>query len=202
MSPANLVSYVRIAIIATFTTCLLVGRPFNPTAGAIVIIFAYWMLDTVDGIVSRWTKTASSFGESIDQTCDRIADFLLSALVVALHPGLALPVSIYLALRFAPDMAVGRCIGSNSALYDAAVSLDGRTVSASGRRRHRLVLEINQILKAAFFYLAIYHTTTFHLQWWMVIAGIINLFPTLRILLAQAHQVCAQSGTDASGHSL
>lgn len=189
LAPANFISGVRAVVIVAFAFALLQGVYIPRVVGGFVILFVYWLMDTMDGAVSRWTGTASSFGESVDQTGDRIADFLFCFVVSAQRHDLASVVALYAVFRFSADMAIGRYIGQDTRLYDAAVSLDGKTVSVASRRRHRILLEVNQIFKALFFYCALFNGNTFFLEFWLIGAGLANVIPTGRILIAQAEIV-------------
>lgn len=91
-TPANLITGVR----TLAAVCLALWALAAGSLRLLVIAYlVYWALDVADGAVARHFDHETRLGAVFDITADRASSLLCVAALVALRPGLAVPLAIY-----------------------------------------------------------------------------------------------------------
>lgn len=93
-TPATIVTGVRtICALGLGVAAAYVGDLRLLVASLIV----YWVGDSLDGLVARWTDTETRLGAALDIHCDRLCAAVFYAGLAYLEPEVALPALLYLA---------------------------------------------------------------------------------------------------------
>ena len=91
-TPANVITAVRtLAAVGLALWALAAGS----LRLLVIAYLVYWALDIADGAVARHFDHETRLGAVFDITADRVSSLLCVAALVALRPGLAVPLAIY-----------------------------------------------------------------------------------------------------------
>ncbi|MGE0746461.1 MAG: CDP-alcohol phosphatidyltransferase family protein [Rhodospirillales bacterium] len=185
--PANVVTLLRMALVALLVVPMLMGHRWNPVAAGILFVVGYWASDFVDGWIARRTGTCSSFGESLDLVSDRFCDLMLCAYVLAAAPEYRWVALAFLLLRIAPDTFLCRFLGLKDNLFYSAVEMHSRTYRFLVRREGtvKFGIEFNHAIKTIFFGSVLFDQHVPYLEFFFLAP--VALYAVLAVEVMNAH---------------
>jgi CDP-diacylglycerol--glycerol-3-phosphate 3-phosphatidyltransferase len=91
-TPANVLTLVRMALVAPIAVLVYRGGPFDWMLGLLAFAVA---TDWLDGQVARWTGTVSEWGKVLDPTADKLAAAAVTLALVLRPPELGPPLPVW-----------------------------------------------------------------------------------------------------------
>jgi phosphatidylglycerophosphate synthase len=120
--PNNLVTLARMVAVSVLVAALAGGWRVAPPIGWVIFVIAYWCFDYLDGWLARRLGRASAFGETLDLLADRWCDIVVSIFLIQHVPGQTSALVVFLLLRIAPEVVLGRFVGTVPGLFQAAAT--------------------------------------------------------------------------------
>lgn len=148
-STPNVITIVRVGVVLVIAVEPDLLGTLPPLGALAVLLFFYWVLDFIDGIVARRLNACSRLGEGLDLIADRFCDLCLSLAVIAQgDPQQSLLAMAFIVARFSPDYVIGRFVDGHSRAYSAFIGDFG---GAWRPTFFRTALEVIHLIRAVFF---------------------------------------------------
>jgi phosphatidylglycerophosphate synthase len=148
--PNNLVTLSRMVVVTGLVAIANFGQHLPAFTGPILFVAAYWATDHIDGWLARRLNKTSLFGEALDLIVDRWCDVLIAVFLLRATPQHAAALTIFLLLRIAPEIVVGRYAGRTPSMF---IAVGTRLI---GQWLANLSVDLALMLRTAFFAWALY----------------------------------------------
>lgn len=196
--PNNLVTMARAAIVAALVLPMFAGLRWPPLIASVIFITGFWAFDYLDGWLARRLGRCSSFGESLDLGIDRFCDVLMSAYLLTAQPQHVPAILVFLLLRIAPDILVARFVGLSSNMFGTALREACPNSPLFTEKTVWLCIEINSLVKALFFCLALFWSSPAWTGFAIVVPALFFTGIVALVMREHAERVLAEAGDDPS----